>query len=167
MRFLAVAAQGMLEDAATVSTISSYVDAFCSLLARGSEGRVVVDKDGRKELHEKHYASMEDVRKLVDAYHADVQHFRTNRMHVQMTALTLLLTFSTERIGAIVESNCYHGSNQGLTWGDIAVMATTSTGRPTAMNITETSSRHFHGAGRMVATSNPWAFTFTPRPTTA
>ena len=42
--------------------------------------------------------------------------------------------------------------------GSMMWMATTLTGRPTAMNITETSSCHFHGMGRMVATSNLWAF---------
>lgn len=154
MRFLAVVVQGKFEESATVSTISGYMDTLYSVLARGSEGRVVVDKDARRQVHnyiasddlreqlplstmqrEKHYASMEDIHRLVDSYYADAKYFRTNRMRVQMSALTLLLTFSTERIGALVESNCYRGSNQGLTWKDVAVVITPNPETPSRPDV--------------------------------
>ncbi|KAG9310562.1 hypothetical protein JVU11DRAFT_9114 [Chiua virens] len=160
VRFLAMTVQGILEtpddpDApapATVSTMISYVDTLYSVLSR--EGRVVVDKDVRTQVRnylasddlrrlvplstmqrEKHYASVEDVRKLVDAYYTDTLHFRTNRMRVQMAALTLLLAISTERIGAVVESNCYRGTNAALTWKDIAVVVTPNPGTPSRPDV--------------------------------
>jgi hypothetical protein len=70
----------------------------------------------------KHFASQADVQKLVDAYYMDIQHYRTNWMHLQMSALTMLLSISAECIGVLVESNCYCGSNECLKWRDIKVM---------------------------------------------
>ncbi|KAG6369036.1 hypothetical protein JVT61DRAFT_1962 [Boletus reticuloceps] len=39
-----------------------------------------------------------------------------------MSALTMLFSISAERIGALVESNCYRGSNECLKWKDVEVV---------------------------------------------
>ena len=131
--------QGRLDACATVATLSSYVWTLFALFRR--TGQIDIPKDVRAQTmaylasadlgdhvalstkrRDKHYASTVDVRRLVDAYHADTTHFRTNRMRLQMSALTTLLAISAERIGAIVESNCYRGSNACLKWKDVDVV---------------------------------------------
>jgi hypothetical protein len=44
----------------------------------------------------------------------DIQHFQINQMHLQMSALTILLSISTECIGMLIKSNCYCGSNRDI-----------------------------------------------------
>lgn len=70
---------------------------------------------------QKYFANQVDVRKLIDAFNADVAHFRTNRMRVQMSSLVTLLALTAERVGAVVESSCYRGSNTAMAWKDVQV----------------------------------------------
>ncbi|KAG6369214.1 hypothetical protein JVT61DRAFT_15613 [Boletus reticuloceps] len=114
VRFLALTLQCHLSEFPTVGSVSSYVWTLYSVLQR--EGGLST------EHREKRFASQADVRKLVDAYHTDAQHFRSNRMCLQMSALTMLFSISAERIGALVESNCYRGSNECLKWKDVEVV---------------------------------------------
>ncbi|KAG8221602.1 hypothetical protein J3R82DRAFT_1865 [Butyriboletus roseoflavus] len=149
VHFLAMTLQGILEtpenpDApapTTVCTATSYVETLYSVLSQ--DGLVIVDKDIRTQVcnylaldelhrhvslstkkHEKHYTSMKDFQRLINAYYANMQYFCMNHMQVQMSALTLLLAISTESIGAVIESNCYHGLNAALAWKNIAMMIT-------------------------------------------
>ena len=131
--------QGRLSERVMVTTLRSYVWMLFSLLSW--EGNVhipsmaqtqmlayidALDFHGQVQLSmrrcEKHYTSLIDVRILIDAYYSDAHRFCTNWMRLQMVALTTLLMLSAERIGALVESNCYRGTNKALQWKDVEVL---------------------------------------------
>ena len=113
MLFSLLSREGNVHIPSTARTqILAYIDAsdFC--------GQVQLSMRHR----EKHYASLIDVCILINAYYLDACQFRTNRMQLQMVALMTLLTLLAERIGALVESNCYWGTNKALQWKDVEVL---------------------------------------------
>lgn len=139
LRFLAMSIKGRLGEHPVVSTLDAHLSTLCAVLLRLANVKVPDDiRAGLRnylgspallesgevstERREKHYANRIDIRILLDSYHADIQRFRTNRMRLQMSALTNLLSISAERIGALVESSCYPGKGEGLTWKDVGVI---------------------------------------------
>lgn len=177
IRFLAMTLQGHLAEHVTVSTLTSYVWTLFSLLFR--EGNVNIPTDARTQiqnylassdlrghvqlstkLREKHYASQMDVRILINSFYADVRRFRTNRMRLQMISLTNLLTLSGERIGALIESNCYRGTNEALKWKDIGIMVVPRSDSPSKPDIVVQVMVHLLKGGRDVESYSKKFFLF-------
>lgn len=177
IRFLGMTLQGRLSERVTVTTLTSYIWTLFSLLSR--EGNVHIPNDVRKQIHgyigssdfcghvqlstrlrEKHYASLIDIRILVDSYYSDARRFRTNRMRLQMIALTNLLALSAERIGALVESNCYQGTNEALKWKDVGVMVFPRSDSPSKPDIAVQVTTHLLKGGRGVESYSKTVFLF-------
>ncbi|KAJ3891118.1 hypothetical protein GG344DRAFT_77241 [Lentinula edodes] len=56
---------------------------------------------------------------IMETLHSSTNIFRSNRTRLQMAFLILFSAASAARPGSVVESACYRGSNEALTWGDI------------------------------------------------
>lgn len=177
IRFFGMSLQGCLSERVMVTTLTSYVWTLFSLLSR--EGNVHILNDVRKQihgyigssnfcghvqlstrLHEKHYTSLIDIWILVDCYYSDARRFRTNRMWLQMIALTNLLALSAERIGALVESNCYRGTNEALKWKDVGVMVSPRSDSPSKPDIAVQVTAHLLKGGRGMESYSKTVFLF-------
>ncbi|KAJ7441082.1 hypothetical protein FB451DRAFT_1377387 [Mycena latifolia] len=64
----------------------------------------------------KETANIVDVEVLVQGVLADKRYFRTNRARYDTIYSCLISALSSERPGALVESGCYRGSNEAMTW---------------------------------------------------
>ncbi|KAJ6595226.1 hypothetical protein DFH09DRAFT_1305899 [Mycena vulgaris] len=67
---------------------------------------------------QKETPDLANVEVLVGGMLDDTTYFRTNRARIDTIQASLISAFSSERPGAIVESSCYRGSNECMTWGD-------------------------------------------------
>ncbi|KAJ4482925.1 hypothetical protein C8J55DRAFT_605325 [Lentinula edodes] len=56
---------------------------------------------------------------IMETLHSATNIFRSHRTRLQMAFLILFSAASAARPGSVVESACYRGSNEALTWGDI------------------------------------------------
>jgi hypothetical protein len=65
-------------------------------------------------------ANIIDMEAIIRVILEDKKYYRTNRARIDSIYQALLTGLSSERPGAIVESNCYKYSNEALTWGDHA-----------------------------------------------
>ncbi|KAJ4470034.1 hypothetical protein C8J55DRAFT_491970 [Lentinula edodes] len=59
------------------------------------------------------------LRILMETLHSASNIFCSHRTQLQIAFLILFSAASAARPGSIVESSCYHGSNEALTWGDL------------------------------------------------
>lgn len=64
-------------------------------------------------------ATLIDLETIVLAAYQDKRIFRTNRMKIQFITICLVSALSSERPGAIMESDCYRHSNEAVLWGDL------------------------------------------------
>ncbi|KAK7020388.1 hypothetical protein R3P38DRAFT_3272261 [Favolaschia claudopus] len=67
---------------------------------------------------EKATANLVDLEILIRGMLDDKRYIRTHRSRCDVIYSSLISALSSERPGAIVESNCYRGSNEALYWGD-------------------------------------------------
>ncbi|KAH7872143.1 uncharacterized protein C8R40DRAFT_1173877 [Lentinula edodes] len=56
---------------------------------------------------------------LMETLHSASNIFRSHQTQLQIAFLILFSAASAARPGSIIESSCYHGSNEALTWGDL------------------------------------------------
>ncbi|KAJ7030843.1 hypothetical protein C8F04DRAFT_1263533 [Mycena alexandri] len=66
----------------------------------------------------KENADIVDVATVVMGMLQDDKHFRLNQTRYNSIYSILIAALSSERIGALVESMCWRGSNEALMWGD-------------------------------------------------
>ncbi|KAF7335411.1 hypothetical protein MVEN_02193900 [Mycena venus] len=135
VRFLGNTVQGRLDRYAVKKTIEGYIFIFFALWRQ--YGHIPVPKDYRIRVmeyfnsaafdatsklctkkREKPTATLVDLEVLIRGILDDKKYFRTHRARSEVIYAALIAALSSERPGAIVEFNCYRGSNEALVWGD-------------------------------------------------
>ena len=133
--YLCLATQGRRSEFIRRATLKGYITTFMALWPRYAN--VVIPKEYRIQVwafllsqeildvvplstarRATHAVEPQCLRLIQEAVYTAKKVFRTNRMQTQMAFLVPFSTSSAARLGAIVESSCYVGSNEALTWGD-------------------------------------------------
>ncbi|KAJ7281597.1 hypothetical protein C8J57DRAFT_1500292 [Mycena rebaudengoi] len=139
IQYLGFGVGAMLNEFPTKKTIKKYLLNFFHLWRRYAFNPIPIDLRTKahaflesqefaniaplsKQIRTKPIASRIDVKVIVRSAYKAIEIFRTNRMKIQFNAITLISAISSERPGAIMESDCYTHTNQALTWGDVAFM---------------------------------------------
>lgn len=137
MRWLGIVLKGRLDRYVVKSTVESYIYKFFALwrqyafLPVPSHYRLhvmayfySVDFEKTSKLSTKsrvkETANVVDLEVLIRGALADKKYFRTNRARNDLITTSLISSTTTERPGAVVESSCYRGSNECMTWDDFA-----------------------------------------------
>ncbi|KAF8192734.1 hypothetical protein K438DRAFT_855713 [Mycena galopus ATCC 62051] len=136
VRWLGIALQGRLGTFVTKKTVRRHIQIFFSLWRHyaftvvPSEHRLhvwsflaspefQVIAQLTTQSRQKNTANFFDLEVIVKGILEDVKYFRTTRARLGMVFAVLVSALSSERPGAIVESNCYRSSNEALTWGNL------------------------------------------------
>ncbi|KAJ7108591.1 hypothetical protein C8R44DRAFT_884651 [Mycena epipterygia] len=135
VRFLGYTLRGRLEDHVVKSTVEGYIYKYFALWRQYAFTPVptphrlqvmsyfnsaLFDETSKlsTKSRPKQTANIVDLEILIRGILEDTKYFRTHRARYNVIYSCLISALVSERPGAIIESGCYRGSNESMTWAD-------------------------------------------------